>query len=167
MSEIVNKVQQSRLVTVDLEKLSVPGDITGLDISQFLFRGLLLKEKEFRELIDEFDWSQYSSSYVAVYCSTDAIIPSWAWMLITTRLSGVAREVIFGTEEEAAERQLFESIESWDWEKYRNKYVLLKGCSKAKVPPGAYLEATKRLLPVVDKLMYGEACSNIPVYRKK
>lgn len=166
MSEIVNKVKQSKLITVDLEKIAGDLSVKELDISQFLFKGMILREESFRDQLKLTDWSEYDNSWVALHCSTDAIVPSWAWMLVATCLTDHAVEIIYGTPKTASERLLMNRIESHDWESYRDKFVLLKGCSKADIPPGAYLEATKKLTPVVSKLMYGEACSNIPVYRK-
>lgn len=166
MTEIVNKVKQSKLETVDLEKFLEGEIVRELDLKQFLFREMILKEKDFRENIEKYDWSRYDNTWTALYCSTDAIIPSWAWMLITAYLLPHAKEIVYGTESDARQALLINKVEDFDWEKYRDKFVLLKGCSKAKVPAGAYLEATKKLIPVAGKLMYGEACSNIPIYRK-
>jgi len=166
MSEIVNKIQQSKLETVDLENFLKGEQIHLLDIKQFLFREMILKEGEFREHLAVHDWQQYQGKWLSVTCTTDAIIPSWAWMLIATYAEPHAAEVIYGDEAEARMAILKKKIEEFDWKKYNGRYVLLKGCSKMNIPAGAYLEATKKLMPVVSKLMYGEACSNVPVYRK-
>jgi len=166
MSEIVNKVKQSKLETVDLELFLKEERIEVLDIKQFLFKEMILREKEFRDNLERHDWSQYQGSWLSVSCSSDAIIPSWAWMLVAAYSVPNAKEVVFGTETEARQKILERKIEEFDWEIYRDKYILLKGCSKVDVPAGAYVEATKKLIPVVGKLMYGEACSNVPVYRK-
>lgn len=166
MSEIVNKVKQSKLVTIDLEKISGGRDVLSLDISRFLFKGLILKEEMFRESLKQEDWSVFSGEWVALYCSTDAIIPTWAWVLVTTFLNDHASEIVYGPPEVAAEQQALQRIEDFDWEPYRDKFVLLKGCSKEKVSPGVFMAATKKLMPVASKLMYGEACSNVPIYRR-
>lgn len=166
MSEIVNKIKQSRLETVDLEDFLENESIKLLDIKQFLFKEMILKEDEFREKLAKHDWAQYKDEWLAVTCTSDAIIPSWAWMLVAVYANNTAREVIFGDVEKAKTAVLNEKIKQYDWDKYKGSFVLLKGCSKTDIPAGAYLEATKKLIPVADKLMYGEACSNVPVYRK-
>lgn len=166
MGEIVNKIKQSKLETVDLEKFAEGIIIKELDLKDFLFHEMILKEKEFREKMNAFDWSQFEGAYLTVYCSTDAIIPKWAYMLVVQHAEEFARNVYFGTKEEAI-RQLFkEKLDLVDWQKYDGRFVLLKGCSKMDVPPDVYMYATKKLLPHVQKLMYGEACSNVPVYKK-
>jgi hypothetical protein len=166
MAEIVNKVKQSKLETVDLEKFAEGIIIKELDLKDFLFHEMILKEKEFREKMNDFDWSQFDGAYLTVYCSTDAIIPKWAFMLVVQHAEGFARNVYFGTKDEAL-RQLFkEKLDLVDWQQYDGRFVLLKGCSKMDVPPDVYMYATKKLLPHVQKLMYGEACSNVPVYKK-
>lgn len=166
MGEIVNKIKQSKLETVDLETLLGGEQVALLDIKPFLFKELLLKEKEYREHIEQHDWEQYEGKWLAVTCSSDAIVPHWAWMLVATKAAPYVRDVTFGDEETARMEMLKAKMEEHDWQQYEGKFILLKGCSKMKVPAGAYLEATKKLLPVVGKLMYGEACSNVPVYRK-
>ncbi|WP_340106519.1 DUF2480 family protein [Rhodohalobacter sp. 8-1] len=166
MGEIVNKVKQSKLETVDLEKFAEGIIIKELDLKDFLFHEMILKEKEFREKLNNLDWSQFDGTYLTVHCSTDAIIPKWAYMLVVQHAEEFARNVYFGTKEEAI-RQLFkEKLDLVDWRKYDGRFVLLKGCSKMDVPPDVYMYATKKLLPHVQKLMYGEACSNVPVYKK-
>ena len=166
MAEIVNKVKQSKLETVDLEKFAEGITIKELDLKDFLFKELILKEKEFRQKMGDFEWSEFDGTYFTVYCSTDAIIPKWAYMLVVQHAENHARNVFFGTRENAL-RQLFkEKLDLVDWEKYDGKFVLLKGCSKMNVPADIYMHATKKLLPHVQKLMYGEACSNVPVYKK-
>lgn len=166
MNEIVNKVKQSRLETIDLEEFLKGETIRELDLKQFLFKGMILKENEFREQIENHEWKKYEDTWTALYCSTDAIIPSWAWMLVATYLYPHAKEIIYGEQREAQQALLKQKIDNFNWEVYRDKYVLLKGCSKVNVPAGAYLEVTKKLIPVAGKLMYGEACSNVPVFRQ-
>ncbi len=166
MSEIVNKVKQSKLETVDLEKFAEGIVIKELDLKDFLFHEMILKEKDFREYMDQHDWSMYDGSYLTVYCSTDAIIPKWAYMLVVQHAQDHARNVYFGSREEALKQLFREKLDLVEWEKYDGRFVLLKGCSKMDVPPDVYMYATKKLLPHVQKLMYGEACSNVPVYKK-
>jgi len=166
MSEIVNKVKQSKLETVDLEKFAEGITIHELDLKDFLFKELILKEKDFREMMDQHDWPAYDGAYLTVYCSSDAIIPKWAYMLVVQHAQEHAINVYFGAREQAI-RQIFrEKLDLVEWEKYDGRFVLLKGCSKMDVPPDVYMYATKKLLPHVQKLMYGEACSNVPVYKK-
>jgi len=167
MSEIVNKVKQSKLETVDLEKLADGIDVQELDIKEFLFQGLILKEKEYREQLEKHDWSQYKNNVLAVFCSTDAIIPKWAYMLVVQHAYEYANDVQFGNREEVMDELLTRKLSEVDWEQYEDKFVLLKGCSKMDISSDVYMEATKKLLPHVKKLMYGEACSNVPIYRQK
>ncbi len=166
--EIVNKIKQSdRLVTIDLQKFFDPTHRAGLDLKQFLFKGLILKEKEFRQALKEYDWSQYQDKYACIYCSTDAILSKWAYMLVGRHLTPHAKEVFKGRPEEVLHELYRRELESVDWSQYADKFVILKGCSDEErpVPDSVYLYATQRLIPHVRKLMYGEACSNVPVYR--
>lgn len=166
MAEIVNKVKQSKLETVDLEKIVSGFDLYEFDLKGFLFQGLILKEKDFREKMDAHDWKKYDGAYLTVFCSTDAIIPTWAFMLVTQYVAPFAEDILYGTRREA-EIQIFkDKIEAVNWSEFDGKFVLLKGCSKIKLTPEIYMHATKLILPHVKKLMYGEACSNVPVYRK-
>lgn len=166
--DIVNKVKQSKkLVTIDLQQHFDATPRVGLDLKQFLFKGLLLKEKDFREQLEEYDWSQFDDQYVCVYCSTDAIISKWAYMLIGKHLAPYAREVFQGKPDEILFELYRRSLETIEWSEYQDKFVILKGCSSKEkpVPESVYLYATQKLIPHVKKLMYGEACSNVPVYR--
>ncbi|MEX0723998.1 MAG: DUF2480 family protein [Gracilimonas sp.] len=169
MSEdvIVNKVQQNtKLVTLDLQKFHDPTPIEELDIKQFLFQELMLKEKDFREQIKEFDWSQFEGKYLAVFCSTDAIIAPWAWMVITSQASKFAKEVFKGRKEAFLHQLYQRALDTYDWNQYEDKFVLLKGCGKVHVPDSIYMLATNELMSRAKKIMYGEACSNVPVWRK-
>lgn len=166
--EIVNKVKQSdKLITIDLQKYFDPIPREELDLKQFLFKGMILKEEEFRKQLKEFDWSRYDGAYVGVFCSTDAIISKWAYMLVGQHLARHAKEVFKGRADEMLYELYRRKLEAVDWSSYEGKFVILKGCSgKDKpVPESVYLHATQKLLPYVKKLMYGEACSNVPVYR--
>lgn len=167
MEEIVNKVQQSKLETVDLEKLAAGIQIFELDLKNFLFQEMILREAEYREKMDSHDWQQYEGGYLAVTCSTDAIIPKWAYMLVVQHAQEYAKDVLFGNKQEAMSQIFRQKIDQTDWTKYEGRFVLLKGCSKMDVPADVYMYATKKLLPHVKKLMYGEACSNVPIYRKR
>lgn len=166
MSEIVNKVKLSKLETIDLEKMVTGIEISELDLKEYLFHGLILKENEFREKLDQHNWDQYEGQYLSVYCSTDAIIPKWAYMLVVRHAAPYAEEILFGRKTNTINSVFRNRIDDADWEKYRDKFVLLKGCSKIDVPAEIYMHATGKLLKIVKKLMYGEACSNVPVFRK-
>ena len=166
--KIVNKVKQSdKLITLDLQQYFDETPRVGLDLKQFLFKGLILKEKDFREQLDEFDWSQYANQYVCVYCSTDAILSKWAYMLVGQHLSPHAKEVFKGQPDDIIHELYQRKLNTIDWSQFDNKFVILKGCSddERPVPDSVYLYATQKLIPYVKKLMYGEACSNVPVYR--
>lgn len=166
--EIVNKVKQSdKLITIDLQKYFDETPREELDLKQFLFKEMILKEEEFREQLDNFDWSRFEGKYVGVYCSTDAIISKWAYMLVGQHLASYAKEVFKGSKEDMLFELYRRKLEDVDWSAYKDKFVILKGCSSKEkpVPESVYLYATQKLVPHVKKLMYGEACSNVPVYR--
>lgn len=168
MSEpITNTVKaNTKLVSIDLVKLfndNTP--IAELDIKDFLHMGLLLKEADFREQLSNFNWSRFEGQYLSVYCSTDAIIAPWAWMLVATHASPFAKEV-FLLSPKAVEHELYRrNIEHHDWTQYQDKFVLLKGCGDIQAPESAYLLVTQKLLGVAKKIMYGEACSFVPVWK--
>ncbi len=167
MAEIVNKIKQSKLETVDLEKLVGDIHIKPFDMKEMLYEGLILREKQFRELLKEHDWEQYKDHYVAVYCSTDAIIPKWAYMLVVQYAHNIARDVLFGEPDDVFRTVAGKVLDEVDWKVYSDRFVLLKGCSRAEISAALYMHATKKLLPHVRKLMYGEACSNVPVFNQK
>jgi len=167
MEEIRNKVAESGLITIDLEKYYPDQQPFSFDLKDFLFMEMLLKEKDFREALEQHDWSQYSNRDVAVFCSTDAIVPMWAYMLVASKLSGVARSIISGTPEEAFKQAFIQNIQQVDPAVYEGKRVVVKGCGDKPVPEYAYAEISVKLLPVVKSLMYGEPCSTVPVFKKK
>ncbi len=167
MDEIINKVANSSLQVFDLEDYYVPGIRTQIDISQWLFEGFLLKEKDFREALKNYDWSQYQGHFVAIYCSTDAIIPAWASILVTICVSPYAEKVVLGTIFDL-ETSLYQDILSKiDYKKFQDKPIILKGCSKKAVPESAYIFAIQHLLPFAKSIMYGEACSAVPLYKRR
>lgn len=167
MEEIVNKVQQQdKLITLDLEKYHDDTPIVSFDLKEFLFQGLLLKEMEFRKALKQHDWSQYEGVYLSVHCSTDAIVAKWAYMLVAAHARDHAKEVFFGSQEDVRKECYLRRLKAVDWAGFANKFVVLKGCSNHPVPESIYLHATKQLLPHVQKLMYGEACSSVPVYNR-
>jgi Protein of unknown function (DUF2480) len=167
MEEIKNKVSESGLLTIDLEAYYPREEIVAFDLAPFLFRGLILKEKEFRESIQQEDWSKYAGKAVAVFCSADAVIPAWAYMLVSSNLSGVAHIVYAGTPEDLVKKLFIENLEQIDASDFNDKRVVIKGCGDKQIGAFAYLEITGKLKPVVKSLMYGEPCSTVPVYKKK
>lgn len=167
MSEIVNRVAQSKLLTFDLEDYYPAGERVLLDIKEWLYEEIILKEKDFRAHVANHDWEQYSDAYVALYCSTEAIIPGWAYMLVSTKLQPYAKKVVLGSLEDL-ETTLFQAIiEDLDISDFKDKPVIIKGCSNKPVPPNAYLWATIKLQPVAKSIMYGEACSSVPLFKRK
>lgn len=166
---IVNKIKQSKkLVTIDLQKYFDDTPIAELDLKDFLVQELILKEEEFRQSLENHDWQQYEGKYVAVFCSSDAIISKWAYMLVAQYAAPVASDVFKATKSDVLDELYRRKLKDVNWQEYEAKFVILKGCSDKQkpVPESAYLYATKKLVPHVHKLMYGEACSNVPVYRK-
>ena len=165
--QIVNKVKaNTKLITIDLAKLfHDPTPVAELDIKEFLHMGLLLKEKDFREHLKNHDWSQYEGQYLSVFCSTDAIIAPWAWMLLTSHAAAHAKEVFHLTPQEVSHELYRRGVEDYDWNQYQDKFILLKGCGDIHVPDSIYLLATNKLMGAAKKIMYGEACSFVPVWR--
>jgi hypothetical protein len=166
MEPIVNKVAESDIVVYNLEALWDELPVAELDLAPFLYKGLVLREKEFREQVKVHDWQQYAQQHVAVFCSTDAIIPTWASMLIASKLAGVAYSVAFGKREDLLRDYFVRALEQEDWSVYRDRIVVIKGCASKLVPLDAYLIATQKLQAVVSKLMYGEPCSSVPLWRR-
>lgn len=163
----VNKVAESGIVTIDLESFYPAEEIVSFDLKEYLFMGLILKEKDFREALKNIDTSAFQGKIVAVHCSTDAIIPMWAYMLVASLLQPVARSVVFGTEEKALRDAWIGNIASMPVGEYAEKRVVIKGCGEKPVPEEAYVAVTSLLRPVVKSIMYGEPCSTVPVYKKK
>lgn len=165
--EIVNKVAQSGIVSFDLEEMFPAEPVEIFDLKDHLFKGLILREKDFREVLQNTDWSKYKGVYLAVYCSTDAIIPNWAYMLVAANAQPFAKEVFMGNREEAIKKIFAEKLAAVDIEQFRDQRVVVKGCSDKPVPVDAYLDITRRLKPVVKSIMYGEPCSTVPIYKKQ
>ncbi|MGI4804375.1 MAG: DUF2480 family protein [Janthinobacterium lividum] len=164
---IINKVAQSGLVTFDPASLYPTGERVLYDIKDNLFMGLMLREKDFREFIKQHDWQQYQDKFVAVTCSADAIVPTWAYMLLANKLSSIAKKVVFG-DLNTLETILFEeAITKMDLEKFRDQRVVIKGCGDIAVPDSAYVSLTFYLTSVVKSILYGEPCSTVPVYKRK
>ncbi|MDC8002602.1 DUF2480 family protein [Aureisphaera galaxeae] len=165
--EIVNRVANSPLVTIDLEELYPAGERMELDISQWLYEGLILREKEYREHINNHDWDQYKDAYVFIHCATDAIIPGWAFLLVSLQLSGIASKVHIGSREEMEASLYMDTISNLDLSEYQDKPVIIKGCSDKYIPDNAYVQLAQRLQPLAKSIMYGEACSSVPLYKRK
>ncbi|TDW99690.1 DUF2480 family protein [Dinghuibacter silviterrae] len=165
---IVNKVAESGLVSLDLQDfLPAEGDLAVLDLKDFLFMGLILKEKDFRTALQSYDWTTFTGRKVAVFCSADAIIPAWAYMLVATYLEPIAALVFLGDPVALRKQLLLEAIAALPAAEYADKRVVVKGCGDAEVPPDAYLAITLKLRPVAKSIMYGEPCSTVPVFKRK
>lgn len=165
--EIVNKVSKSDLITIDLEDFYPQGDRLVFDISIWLHEGLILKEKDFRESVQQHNWKQYRDTYVALHCLTDAIVPSWAYLLITTQLSPYANKIVVGNKE-LLETVIFqEIISNLDVEIYKNKPIIIKGCTNKPIPETAPVQLIEKLHPIAKTIMFGEACSTVPLFKRK
>ena len=164
--EIINKVANSVLEVFDLEDYYPSGIRTQIDISQWLLEGFLLKEKDFRVALKNHDWKQYENHFVAIHCSTDAIIPAWASILITVYLAPFAKKVVMGNLINLETALYQEILPTLDYSQYQDKPVILKGCSKKPVPESAYIIAIQKLQPFAKSIMYGEACSAVPLFKK-
>jgi len=167
MDEIVNRVASSSLVTLDLDKYYRPGERVVLDISVALDQGLLLREKNFREWIRTADWEVFRGRHVAIICSTDALVPAWAFMLIASSLQPVASSFVLGDRNRLEEFLFLEELNKVDWAQYKDSRVLVKGCSHVDVPYAVFMEAAARLRPLARSVMFGEACSSVPVFKQK
>lgn len=164
-TKLVNKVAESGILTIDLETFFPSSEIMIFDIKNFLFRELILKEKDFREALKSLDFSIYQNQIVTIFCSTDAIIPVWAFMLAAGYLQPISKNVYFGTKEETLNRIITDNINAVEVEEFRAKRVVIKGCGDVSIPPVAYVEITRILKPVVKSLMYGEPCSTVPLFK--
>jgi len=164
--EIINKVKNSRLITIDLEDF-VPKDqeLVGLDIKDQLWQGMVLKEKDFRAFISNENWSAYQGKIVHVYCSEDAIVPPWAYMLLVSALHDCALKVVFGNKQEAIESLVFEKILNIDSAEFQDARVVIKGCAKIPNIEKAFTAITSKLRGVAKSIMYGEPCSTVPIYK--
>lgn len=168
MSEaIVNRVSESGLISLDLEEYYPGGEIVLFDLKEYLYKGLILKEKEFREALKNLDWEIYANKYVGVTCSAEAIIPPWAYMLVVTYLQPLAKDVVMGDEKEVCKIIFLKNIHSININDYADQRVVIKGCGEKTIEDFAYMEITKLLRPVAKTIMYGEPCSTVPVYKKK
>jgi hypothetical protein len=165
--EIVNRVANSSIVTVDLADYFPEFPIAEFDLKDWLFMGLILKEKDFRERLETFDWNQYQGQAVTVYCSADAIIPFWAFMLIATKLKPIALDIAYGNREQYLSAYYQRAIHKLNPQDFTDKRVVIKGCGDKPVPVSAYMGITQLVQPNAKSIMYGEPCSTVPVYKKK
>lgn len=164
---LVNRVANSGLITLNLEDFFPESEVVNFDLKEYLYMELMLKEKEFRVAMKEIDWSEYEGKIVLVNCSSDAIIPLWAYMLVASNLSPFAADVFQGTPTEYFKYAMGKALDQKDWTEYQDERVIIKGCGNKPVPASAYLDITSRLRPYAKSIMFGEACSTVPVFKKK
>lgn len=166
MSEIVNRVEKSGLLQIDLANFYPQGKRTTLDIKPWLFENQILREKEFRSHIKNHDWKQYNDQYVSIICSVDVIIPSWAFLLIALELESISKKVVFGSQE-VLETILFEEyFSAFDFSQYQDRIVIVKGCGHLPIPQQAYIHFMNKAKPYAKSLMFGEPCSAVPLYKQ-
>ncbi|MEN8857768.1 MAG: DUF2480 family protein [Flavobacteriaceae bacterium] len=165
--EIINRIANSKLINIDLEELYPNGKRILFDIKDWLFEGIILKEKDFREHVANHDWSQYQDNYVALTCSEDAIIPSWAYLLLSSELAPFAKKIVVGNLV-MLETVLFQDIiQEFKVDEFKDKPIIIKGCAEKPIPPSAFAFLIQKLQPLAKTIMYGEACSTIPLYKRK
>lgn len=164
--QIVNKVAGSSLITFDLEEYFLPGDRVMFDLKDQLFQGQILREKDLRDFIKGHDWTQYEGKFVAIYCSVDAIIPTWAYMLLAIAFQPYARKVVFGSSGELETAIFQDRLSSVNWAGFKDAKVVIKGCSKITVPVAVYVDVTNKLKPYVSSIMFGEPCSTVPLFKR-
>lgn len=167
MSEIINKVATSALKTFDLENFYEPGVRMVLDIKDQLYQGQILKEKDFRAFIKANDWSVYEKKHVAIQCSADAVVPTWAYMLLSSALTPFATTIIFGSLEDLEVVLFRKNLDQVNWSSFKEAKIVIKGCSKVYVPDTIYVEVTNRLTGVASSIMFGEPCSTVPIYKRR
>ncbi|MDG1714494.1 DUF2480 family protein [Lacinutrix sp.] len=165
-NEIINRVANSKLVTFDLEDFYPDGKRVLFDIKDWLLEGLVLREKDFREYVKNYNWSQHQNQYVALTCSTDAIVPAWAYMLLVVNLEPFVEKAVIGTLDDLETSIYQDIINKIDVDSFKNKPIIIKGCANKPVPVNAYTMLIKKLKPVAKSLMYGEACSSVPLFKR-
>jgi len=163
--EIINRVAESSLLQIDLEDFLPQSEIQAYDLAQNLFEGMILKENDFRDFLKNHDWSQYEGKTMAIFCSEDAIVPNWAFMLLTTKLNEHRARCLFGNINEVKEKLLLDAFRNSDLKAYKGRKVLVKGCGSFGLSPAVFIEVTNHLQPIVKSLMFGEACSSVPVFK--
>lgn len=163
---LINRVANSSLITINLEKFFPEKELIVFDLKDYLFKGLILKEKDFRGALEALDWAQFEGKNIAVFCSTDAIVPVWAYMLVASKAAPYANNIVFGDEKRFYETHYQQVLEAVDFSQYDDKRVVIKGCSQKPVPASAYLNLTRLLRPHAKSIMYGEPCSTVPIFKK-
>jgi uncharacterized protein DUF2480 len=164
---LVNRVAQSALITLDLEEyFPKEEDMVFIDLKDFLFKGLILREADFRQTVKNTDWSQYKNKYVAIHCTTDAIIPMWAYMVLSAELAPYATDIINGDTQHAADTFLLRRLDKLDKEQFKGQRIVIKGCGNRKIPEAAFIQITQQLTNIARSVMYGEPCSTVPVFKK-
>lgn len=163
----MNRVAASGLITIDPASYYPEGERLVYDVKENLFQGLILREKEFRAFLKEHDFSQYKGKFVAITCSADAIVPTWAYMLLASHMHPYAKKTVFGTSETLETVLYLEALNQADLEQFRDKRLIIKGCGDVPVPEAGYVELTNRLRDLAQSIMYGEACSTVPVYKRR
>lgn len=164
--EIINRVAQSELTTIDLEDYYMEGERLSLDIAPVLYMGMVLREKEFRQWVKDHQWEAYKDKYVAVFCSEDAIVPTWAYMLIASKLQVQAKMFVYGSMQELENTLYQKALSKLNPTDYQHAKLVIKGCSNKPVPVSAYVELTRLLSPFAASIMYGEPCSTVPIYKR-
>lgn len=165
--EIINRVANSKLVTIDLEEYYPEGKRVLFDIKDWLYEGFVLREKDFRTQVAKHNWSQYQNNYIALTCSTDAIVPGWAYMLLSIHLEPFAKKIVIGNLETLETSLYQEVLSQLNINDYKNKPIIIKGCANKPVPQNAYIMLATKLKPIAKSIMYGEACSSVPLYKNK
>ena len=163
---LVNRVANSGLITIKLEEFFPAQELAIFDLKDYLFMEMILKEKDFREALKEHNWEQYQDKILLVYCSADAVIPVWAYMLVATYAAPYAHDIFQGSTDDFYRSYFLRQLDQLDMEQYRDQRLVIKGCSDHPVPPAAYLEITRKLQPLAKSIMYGEPCSTVPVYKQ-
>jgi hypothetical protein len=163
---LVNRVSASSLITINLEDYFPRNPIVDFDLKDFLFHGLILKEKDFRAALKAHNWEEYQGKYLAVFCSADAIIPTWAYMLVAAHAQPFAEQIFMGTSEVFVEKHYGLVLDAMDFAHLKGKRVVIKGCSNKPVPPSAYVDLTGKLQPLAQSIMYGEPCSTVPIFKR-
>ena len=163
---LVNRVAGSGLITINLEDFFPKGEVATFDLKNYLFMELILKEKDFREALKEHDWTQYDGKNLLVFCSTDAIIPVWAYMLVTAYAEPHATQIFQGDAETFYKLAFMKALDEIDASEYDQQRIVIKGCSEKPVPPSAYVELTRKLRPYAQSIMYGEPCSTVPIFKR-
>lgn len=166
MEEIVNKVASSGLITIDLETLYSKGERAQIDLKSILFQGLILREKDLRDFIKDTDWSIYRGKFVAIYCSADAIIPTWAYLLLVAALEPYAAKIVYGNSEQLETQLYLDQLAKMDLAGYKDAKIVIKGCGELPVPHAAFVELMRLLRPIAKSIMYGEPCSTVPLYKQ-